>query len=84
MSRATELTDRKPPWLSLGVLGGLVSITAGVLGISGAIADDPAQEQTLTNVPLVNDLYLYVLAIAGGLVSILGRIRATKRIRWSP
>lgn len=84
MSQATDLTDRKPPWLSLGVLGGLLSIAAGVLGISGAVADDPAQEQTLANVPLVNDLYLYVLAIIGGSISILGRIRATKRIPWSP
>ena len=84
MSQATDLTGRKPLWLSLGVLGGLVSIAAGVLGISGAVADDPAQEQTLANVPLVNDLYLYVLAIAGSSVSIFGRIRATKRIHWSP
>lgn len=84
MWHATELTDRKPPWLSLGVLGGLVSIAAGALGISGAVANDPAQEQMIDNVPLVNDLYLYVLAIVGGSVSIFGRIRATKRIRWLP
>ncbi|MGQ0593164.1 MAG: hypothetical protein ACT4QB_11100 [Gammaproteobacteria bacterium] len=84
MWQTTDLTDRKPPWLSLGILGGLVSIAAGISGISGAIADDPAQEQTLANVPLVNDLYLYVLAIVGGSVSIFGRIRAKKRIRWSP
>ena len=65
---AMTMTTAKPWYLSRAILGGAVAILAGILGLSSADAAELTQ--------LLTDL----ASVAGGLLAIYGRIKATRAI----
>lgn len=62
----------KPWYLSRGVVGGMVSILAGILTAFGLEVDQPA----------LTDTALAAAEVIGGAVAVYGRIKATQPVRW--
>jgi cell division protein FtsX len=85
------LTGSKPAARSLGVWGGAVAAAAGALGLIGyAVTPEQAAElgqQTdalvAAAVELVT-LFAGVASTVGGILAVVGRIRATRRIGPDP
>lgn len=67
------LTDYKSVFASKGVWGGLIAVAAGLLAVLG-YSISPADQALLVN------LVAGVVSTIGGILAIIGRIRATKRI----
>ena len=62
------MTTEKPWYLSRAILGGAVAVIAGVLGLSGADAEEFPQ------------LLMDLASVAGGALAVYGRINATRAI----
>ena len=67
------ITEYKSALTSKGVWGGLIALAAGLLGLLGYTISSADQVQ------LVN-LVAGIVSTIGGILAIIGRIRATKRI----
>lgn len=63
-------------WASKGVWGGVVAAASGVAGLFGANVDEAAQAQMTEAIISVCS----TLSMLGGVVAIIGRIRADKKI----
>jgi len=62
------------PWYaSKGVWGGLIAVVAGIAGVFGYTLDVPLQTEMIS-------IITAVVASAGGILAIIGRIRASKKI----
>lgn len=72
--------DTKAWWKSAGVWGSLVAVAAGGAGMLG-YSISPEDQAHLVNAATKSvELGTAALSLFGGLVSLWGRIRATKRI----
>ncbi len=60
----------KPWWKSKGVIGGLVAVIAGLAGLFGVDVDQP----------VLTDIILQVGAAIGGVLAVIGRIKAEKPV----
>jgi len=67
------MNETKPWYFSRGVIGALVTVGASIGGIFGLAVEPSLTEQ-------VGDQLLLIVTAVGGLVSLLGRMRATQRI----
>ena len=67
------VTEIKSPLASRGVWGGAIAIAAGVAGVLGYTVS-PADQVQFVN------LVAGLVSAVGGVLAIIGRIRATKRI----
>ena len=67
------ITEYRSAFASKGVWGGLVALAAGLLAMSGYTIS-PADQVQLVN------LVAGIISAIGGILAIIGRIRATKRI----
>lgn len=65
-----EMTETKPWYLSTGIIGSASAVVAGVLGIWFAGIDKASVEAILTGSG----------AVVGGVVALIGRIKADKKI----
>jgi hypothetical protein len=71
-----DLNGTKPAWLSRGVIGGAVSVAAGLLGFADYIIPAESQDMCIDMEEGISDLYIAGLALLGGIVAIHGRIKA--------
>ena len=67
------ITYYKSAFASKGVWGGLIAVAAGLLAVFG-YSISPADQVQLVN------LVAGLISAIGGILAIIGRIRATKRI----
>ena len=65
---------------SAGVWGGIVAALAGVAGLFGYTITPEDQAQIASTASRVAELVLSVGALGGGILSIFGRVRASKTI----
>jgi hypothetical protein len=63
----------KPWWMSRTILGGIAAIIAGMLGLSSCEDAD-----------LIRELLTQLASVAGGVLAIYGRIKATRAIGALP
>jgi hypothetical protein len=63
------MIDTKPWWASKGVIGGVVAMGASIFGMADT---DAAQ---------IINLLTELIAAAGGLLAVYGRIKATRAIK---
>lgn len=64
---------------SKGVWGGILAISAGALTIFGY--DLNADEQA-NLIEIITTLGSGIVSAVGGVLAIIGRVKATKKIRW--
>lgn len=67
---AEEMKESKPWYASTGIIGSVSAVAAGILGIWFAGVDAASIEAILTGGG----------AVIGGIVALIGRIKATKKI----
>jgi len=72
--------ETKPWWQSSGIWGSLVVVLAAGAGLVGYTIAPEDQAQIVTAATKTVELATQATALVGGLVSLFGRIRATKRI----
>jgi hypothetical protein len=72
--QSLPLTPAKPWYASRGVWGGLVAAGAGIAGVLGYAVTPTEQAAVL-------ELVVAVGGVAGGMVAMLGRVKAKRVIR---
>lgn len=72
--------ETKPWWQSAGIWGSLIAVAAGGAGMLGYTISPDDQAQLVTAATKGVELGTAAVGLLGGLVSLWGRIRATKRI----
>jgi hypothetical protein len=70
-----ELNNTKPTWFSSGVIGGVVSVAAGLLGFLDYLVPTATQNLCIDVEEGISDLYIAALALLGGILAIHGRIK---------
>ncbi len=71
-----RLNDAKPAWLSRGVIGGGISVAAGLLGLLDYMVPTATQNVCIDVEEGIVDLYIAGLALLGGIVAIYGDTKA--------
>ena len=70
---APVASDTKPWWASKGTIGAIVAVLALGLGMAGYQVSEDMQSEVVQAV-------LNVVALAGALVGLVGRLTASKRV----
>ena len=65
--------DSKSWWMSRAVWGGIVAVLAGIAGAGGYVLSPEDQDQFV-------NLAVPVASAVGGVVAIIGRVLASKRV----
>jgi predicted outer membrane lipoprotein len=65
--------DAKPWYLSKGIWGSLIAVAFGILAAFGIKGAEGEQENVL-------ELVMQIIAVIGGVVAFLGRIKANTKI----
>ena len=66
--------DSKSPWASRGVWGGIIALVAAILGAFGYAVGEADQAALV-------EIGVAVAGAVGGIMAIVGRVRATKQIK---
>lgn len=72
--------ETKPWWASMGVWGSLVTVVASFAGIAGYTIGPDDQAAIVAGVGKAVTIGMDSVALFGGLVSLWGRVRASKKI----
>lgn len=77
--------DQTKKWFeSAGVWGGIVAAIAGGAGLLGYTITPEDQAQIASTASKVAELVVSFGALGGGILSIFGRVRASKSIKSAP
>ena len=65
----------KHSWLSIGVVGGLTAVAAGLIGFLDYFVPSTTQNLCIDVEEGISDLYVAGLALFGGILAIYGRVK---------
>jgi hypothetical protein len=71
-----ELNNTKPRWFTSGMIGGMVSVAAGLLGFLDYLVPTATQNVCIDVEEGISDLYIAGLALLGGILAIHGHMKA--------